>query len=201
MSATIRWRTTSRPDSSTNDRPGMPSRMSRTIRSPDRDRPSGRSIWVTSPVTTHLEPNPSRVRNIFICSAVVFWASSRMMNESLRVLWVRMKSSVTYSESGAETWIQTASAVPAGSMLSTKRIGRPPPDASYFSSFLVSLKGSRCPGSRISTMWASLRWGTSRPFAQPGARPAAGRVRHVATPPSERTRNTTSSRRRGDVVQ
>ena len=40
---------------------------------------------MTSPVTTILEPNPSRVRNIFICSAVVFCASSRMMNESLSV--------------------------------------------------------------------------------------------------------------------
>ena len=28
----------------------------------------GRSIWVTSPVTTIFEPNPSRVRNICICS-------------------------------------------------------------------------------------------------------------------------------------
>ena len=36
-----------------------------------------------SPVTTILDPNPSRVRNIFICSGVVFCASSRMMNESL----------------------------------------------------------------------------------------------------------------------
>ena len=40
---------------------------------------------MTSPVTTILEPNPSRVRNIFICSGVVFCASSRMMNESLSV--------------------------------------------------------------------------------------------------------------------
>ena len=44
--------------------------------------PPGRSICVTSPVTTTFDPNPSRVRNIFICSAVVFWASSRMMNAS-----------------------------------------------------------------------------------------------------------------------
>src|SRR2546429_115542 len=36
-----------------------------------------------SPVTTALEPKPMRVRNIFICSMVVFWASSRMMKESL----------------------------------------------------------------------------------------------------------------------
>ena len=40
---------------------------------------------MTSPVTTIFEPNPSRVRNIFICSGVVFCASSRMMNESLSV--------------------------------------------------------------------------------------------------------------------
>ena len=52
---------------------------------PERPRPSGRSIWVTSPVTTTFDPNPSRVRNIFICSGVVFCASSRMMNESLSV--------------------------------------------------------------------------------------------------------------------
>src|SRR5664280_1064450 len=45
----------------------------------------GRSIWVTSPVTTILEPNPNRVRNIFICSGEVFCASSRMMKASLRV--------------------------------------------------------------------------------------------------------------------
>ena len=35
-----------------------------------------------SPVTTIFDPNPSRVRNIFICSGVVFCASSRMMNAS-----------------------------------------------------------------------------------------------------------------------
>ncbi len=32
-----------------------------------------------SAVTTTREPNPMRVRNIFICSGVAFWASSRMM--------------------------------------------------------------------------------------------------------------------------
>ena len=58
--------------------------MSRTTRRPLRV-PPGRSTWVTSPVTTILEPNPSRVRNIFICSAEVFWASSRMMNASFKV--------------------------------------------------------------------------------------------------------------------
>ena len=35
-----------------------------------------------SPVTTALDPKPMRVRNIFICSLVVFCASSRMTNES-----------------------------------------------------------------------------------------------------------------------
>ena len=45
-----------------------------------------------SPVTTIREPKPSRVRNIFICSGVVFCASSRMTNESLSVR-PRMKAS------------------------------------------------------------------------------------------------------------
>jgi hypothetical protein len=40
---------------------------------------------VTSPVTTIREPKPSRVRNIFICSGVVFCASSRITKESLSV--------------------------------------------------------------------------------------------------------------------
>jgi hypothetical protein len=40
------------------------------------------------------------VRNIFICSAEVFCASSRMMNESLRVLWVSRKSSVVSAAGG-----------------------------------------------------------------------------------------------------
>ena len=71
----------------------MPSRMSCTTRSP-LTCPVGRSTWVMSPVTTTWEPKPSRVRNIFICSAEVFCASSRMMNESFRVLWVSRKSSV-----------------------------------------------------------------------------------------------------------
>ena len=45
-----------------------------------------------SPVTTIREPNPRRVRNIFICSGLVFWASSRITNESLSVR-PRMKAS------------------------------------------------------------------------------------------------------------
>ena len=48
-------------------------------------RPVGRSICVMSPVTTAFEPKPSRVRNIFICSDVVFCASSRMTNASFSV--------------------------------------------------------------------------------------------------------------------
>ena len=58
--------------------------MSSTIRRP-LFVPVGRSTWVTSPVTTILEPKPSRVRNIFICSGEVFCASSRMMNASFSV--------------------------------------------------------------------------------------------------------------------
>ncbi len=38
-----------------------------------------------SPVTTIFELKPSRVRNIFICSGVVFWASSRMMKLSFKL--------------------------------------------------------------------------------------------------------------------
>ena len=49
-----------------------------------------------SPVTTAREPNPMRVKNIFICSRVVFWASSRMMNASFRVR-PRMKANGTTS--------------------------------------------------------------------------------------------------------
>ena len=52
----------------------------------------GRSIWVRSPVTTIFELKPWRVSTIFICSAVLFWASSRMMKLSLRVR-PRMKAS------------------------------------------------------------------------------------------------------------
>ncbi len=52
----------------------------------------GKSIWVTSPVTTTLLEKPMRVRNIFICSPVVFWASSRMMKASFSVR-PRMKAS------------------------------------------------------------------------------------------------------------
>ena len=63
---------------------------------PERDALSspcaGKSIWVMSPVIAAREPKPRRVRNIFICSRVVFCASSRMMNASFSVL-PRMKAS------------------------------------------------------------------------------------------------------------
>ena len=49
------------------------------------DRPPCTSTCVTSPVTTALDPKPMRVRNIFICSGVVFWASSQMMKLLFRV--------------------------------------------------------------------------------------------------------------------
>ena len=64
--------------------PGTPPRIRCTSISPEC-REAGRSTCVTSPVTTILELKPSRVRNIFICSVVLFWASSRMMNASLSV--------------------------------------------------------------------------------------------------------------------
>ena len=37
-----------------------------------------------SPVTTTFEPKPMRVSTIFICSVVVFWASSMITNASFR---------------------------------------------------------------------------------------------------------------------
>src|SRR5688572_15823360 len=81
---TSTWRTTSWLPNSTNSIPSISPRICRTWMRPEAWS-CGRSIWVTSPVTTTLEPKPSRVRNICICSGVVFCASSRMMNESLRV--------------------------------------------------------------------------------------------------------------------
>ncbi len=69
MAWTMRWRTTSRASRSTKATPSMSWRMLRTWSSPERPRPSGRSICEVSPVTTTLDPKPIRVRNIFICSA------------------------------------------------------------------------------------------------------------------------------------
>ena len=54
--------------------------------------PLGRSTWLTSPVTTQRLPKPMRVRNIFICSGVVFCASSRMTKAWFSVR-PRMKAS------------------------------------------------------------------------------------------------------------
>ena len=81
---TITWRTTS---ASFRRQMAMSSTPSSTRMASFRpDTVSlGRSIWVISPVMTILEPKPRRVRNIFICSREVFWASSRMMKESSRV--------------------------------------------------------------------------------------------------------------------
>src|SRR5689334_21238714 len=79
------WRTTSSCPKRTNAMPSIEPRMSCTWMRPDACS-RGRSTCVTSPVTTTFEPKPSRVRNICICSGVVFCASSRMMNESLSVL-------------------------------------------------------------------------------------------------------------------
>ena len=76
--ATSGWRTTSAAVKSVKAMPRTPARIRRaSIRPLFRPRP--RSICVTSPVTTALAPKPMRVRNIFICSGVVFCASSRMM--------------------------------------------------------------------------------------------------------------------------
>ena len=75
----------------TNSIPSTPSRMSCTWISPDAWS-RGRSTCVTSPVTTTFEPKPSRVRNICICSGLVFCASSRMMKLSFSVR-PRMKAS------------------------------------------------------------------------------------------------------------
>ena len=84
MRWTSLWRTTSCPSNCTMLMSSISSRTSGTVTSPEV-RLCGRSICVTSPVTTILLPNPRRVRNIFICSGEVFCASSRMMNESLSV--------------------------------------------------------------------------------------------------------------------
>src|SRR6476659_8299715 len=65
----------------------MPSTLPTTFITSTRPdwRAAGRSICVTSPVMTAFDPNPRRVRNIFICSEVVFCASWRITNASLRV--------------------------------------------------------------------------------------------------------------------
>ena len=77
-------RTTSALVKRVNAMPRTPARMRSASMSP-LFWPRARSICVTSPVMTDLVPKPMRVRNIFICSGVVFCASSRMMNEWLSV--------------------------------------------------------------------------------------------------------------------
>ena len=57
----------------------------RSISSSPESSRGGRSICVMSPVMTAFEFTPSRVRNIFICALVAFWASSRITNASASV--------------------------------------------------------------------------------------------------------------------
>ncbi len=64
--------------------PSTPLSTSSASSSPLR-LPAGRSICVTSPFTTIFELKPWRVSTIFICSAVLFCASSRMMKLSFSV--------------------------------------------------------------------------------------------------------------------
>ena len=77
MSCTMRWRTTSRLGQ-VHEGEALDAAEHR-LEPEQPERPPATSIWVTSPVTTTFEPKPMRVRNIFICSGVVFCASSRMM--------------------------------------------------------------------------------------------------------------------------
>ncbi|MOA56096.1 hypothetical protein D3C78_1800170 [compost metagenome] len=84
MRCTSGWRTTSLALKWVKLIPGTSRSTSTTWARPDLV-PRGRSTWVTSPVITAVEPKPMRVRNIFICSRVVFWLSSRMMKLLFRV--------------------------------------------------------------------------------------------------------------------
>jgi hypothetical protein len=97
--------------------------------------------------------------------------------------------------------MHTHSSAPSGSIDRMNRMGRPPPAAAYARAFRPSRKGATPGGRRMSTTYASDLYGTSRPFARPGFRPSAARVRQYATPPRDRTRKITSSRRRAEVVQ
>ncbi len=91
MRCTSGWRTTSAEVKRVKATPLTRLRMRSASIRPLR-APRGRSIWLTSPVTTAREPKPMRVRNIFICSGVVFCASSRMMKAWFKVR-PRMKAS------------------------------------------------------------------------------------------------------------
>src|SRR5690554_1144417 len=77
------WRTTSALVNRAKWISSMPSRT--RVTSVSARVPIGSPTCVLSPVTTIFEPKPRRVRNIFICSGVVFWASSSTTKESLRV--------------------------------------------------------------------------------------------------------------------
>src|SRR3972149_1715186 len=74
----------------------------------------GRSIWVMSPVMTALLPKPKRVRNIFICSTVVFCASSNMTNESFKVRPLMKASGSKAVITGDITQIDLPFAKPSG---------------------------------------------------------------------------------------
>ena len=107
MRATSGWRTTS---AEVKRVVAMPFTSRSTCSASIRPEtvPLGRSIWLVSPVTTALAPKPIRVRNIFICSGVVFCASSRMTKAWLSVR-PRMKAS------GATSSVPFSNALPTRS--------------------------------------------------------------------------------------
>ena len=139
--------------------------------------PPGRSTWVTSPVTTILEPKPSRVRNIFICSAR---GVLRLVEDDERVVERVVGEQEVLGDVQRvlrrPPGCTRVSASPAGSMLSMKRIGRPPPVASY-SRLLARRAGTaRCPpGSRMSSDVGVVAVVDGTPPARPGVGPPAGR--------------------------
>ncbi len=81
MRPTSGWRTTSVSSSRTTPTSSIPMKSRSTSPIPLR-MPRGKSICVSSAVTTILELAPSRVRNILSCSCVAFCASSRITNAS-----------------------------------------------------------------------------------------------------------------------
>src|SRR6266540_2597136 len=135
------WRTTSLCVNRTNAMLSIPSRIVCTWIRPEAWS-RGRSTCVTSPVTTTFEPKPRRVRNICICSGLVFCASSRMMNESLRVR-PRMNASGATSTIPLSryAWIRSASSMSYSASNSGLRYG------STFASMSPGRKPSRSPAS------------------------------------------------------
>src|ERR1039458_3384003 len=101
MRCTRVWRTTSLSSNCTKLRPSTPLSTSVASIRPLR-LPAGRSICVTSPLTTILELKPWRVSTIFICSAVQFCASSRMMKLSLSVRPQFLGDPAAHAADGAE---------------------------------------------------------------------------------------------------